>query len=587
MSIGITERVARLYSGQTFKGSAWLISPTHAVTARHCLITAGLIAEDLTLSFPSGGPTIHVSLIADNPDADVALLEVAIECRSGTLESRVLRLARRPLLQPHLHLSVAGHPGSSLNQLSAAFRIDWRVIDVNLPLPNGGPKHIYAQLGGPSVTGSSREDLKGLSGGPAWCIDDIDGADPFVAGMMLRVPALDNIFIVPFSALVGWHEIVDDAISTSPHRPDGPLCLELTRDGLVGWSSASASPGQSDILWGNASRVTSVSCRAKSAELGEDLFWALVRLIGHTSLPCLVADADEWKEAMRMQGIQTLASIVQCPRSVYRHSLAERVAEFETRDASALAEEIHAALDLWLLNKVNSIITGILNCSVPSVLDYGIDGALSDGMLQLWQDTWYPLLTGDAHLLRSVLVRLASHNEAVRVDGPALACVGKSIGPNFSMLMEPFIFALALAASGVDLAPASTGRGNLSLVTGGGDGHACGCERVKNQRISLSLPRSPTWGAALVLLPLMKEGFLGIYKKAQPMRQGGDKRPRIGEPGLPPVIVSSDRDFLVALGQGEAEVLAHVRSLHEELAGIIETRFGEEEAEKWKQRLKF
>lgn len=586
MSMGITLRVARLYSKLMFKGSAWLISSTHALTARHCVFTESLPAEELKLSFPVNGLSIRVRVVAVNVDLDVALLEVVAEDQCEDLDERVVRLARRPFLQSGLLVGVAGYPGNSLNNLAAAFRIDWRIIEVNQPLPDGGQDTIYAQLGGPSVSGATREDLKGLSGGPVWCLDDTDGDEPYAAGMMLRVPALDSIFIVPVARLLDWAQVVDDAYAQSPHRAVGPLCLELVGSSQIAWS-ALVLPPQSAELWGNSSGVTRVSCRATRKELGDDIFWALVRLIGHTDFDCSLRGVEDWKESMQVYGLQTQARMTECTGGTSKHRNIELSSKFQMITASLLAEEIHAALDQWVLNKMDNLLVGILNGSTPTHLDYHIDTDLSDTMLQIWRDIWHPVLESDAKLLRTMLVRLASYDEAAQTNGPTLAYVGKGLGPEYRMLWEPCLFALAIASSGIELAPSTLPRGNLTLIAGGAEGHACGCEKVKNQRISISLPKSPAWRTALVLLPLLKEGFLGIYRAAQPMNQGTGGLPRIGDPGLPPVIVSSDSTFLVALSRGKAEVCAHVQGLQDELAQIVKARFGEEEAEKWKQRLKF
>jgi hypothetical protein len=380
-------------------------------------------------------------------------------------------------------------------------------------------------------------------------------------------------------------QVVDDAFEQSPHEVEGPLCLELAVNGLIGWS-ASVPPLQSAELWESTRRVTSISCRATRKELGEELFWALVRLVGHTEIPCRLRGVDEWKEATRGLGFDTNARFSECNGSSRRHPVIELAAQFQHLDASAMAEEIHAPLDQWLLNKVDNRVVGILEGATPEFLDYPIDAALSESMLRLWRDSWQPGLARDPQLLRTMLVRMASHDEAAKANGPALARVGKGLGADFRMLWEPCLFALALAVSGIGLSPATLARGNVILTAGGAEGYACGCEKVQGKRITLTLPKVPSWSSVLVLLPLMQGCFLTIFKTSQTMKQGTG-RPRIGDPGLPPVIVSSEPSFLIALGQGQDEVRAHVQGIQNELAEIVNARFGTEEAEKWKQRLIF
>jgi hypothetical protein len=585
MSLGAAERVARLFVDGKFNGTAWLISPCYALTARHCLLVLGLMAESVELSFPAGGPTVRANVFASDSELDVVLLEVVIEDRCAALEERVLPLARGHFLRPDLRVGFIGYPAISERNLEAAFPLNCQIIAVDQRLPDGGSRNIYSQLGNLSAGGVNLDGLKGFSGGPAWCLDDMDRNGPYIAGIMLRVPAFDNPFMVPVSALLDWQQ-VRDAYARSPYQSNGPLCIEVVDDGLVGWS-APVSAANSDEIWKDGSCITGISCRAEPKELGDDLFWALVRLMGHREFEARFRNVGEWKDAIGAYGLRSAAHLTECATIGHRHSLSECISEFSMSNPPELAETIHAVLDRWILGRVNLLLIGVLNGSRPDFLGYPIDIALSERMLRMWQEKWLVALQSDASLLRTVLVRLASHDETSLPNGPLLARVGKGLGPEYKVLLVPCLFALALAVSGVELVPANSTRGNLSLVGGSGEGHACGCDRVRNKVINLCLPHEITWGAALVLLPLMQEPFLGIYKKHQPMRQGGRARPRVGERGLPPVIVSSDSDFLNALGGGEAQVLAHVRGLQDGLAKIVKKRFGVEEAERWKQRLRF
>jgi hypothetical protein len=578
MNIGITERVARLYSNGEFNGSAWLINPTHAITARHCVFSGCLLLERLTLSFPSG-PTVKVTVAADNSDLDVAMLEIAAEDLCTPLADRIIQLARR-LLSPEMAVGVAGHPGNSLEKLIGAYHINGRVIDIDQPLI--GQKKVFVQIGCLSVGGASVEDLKGLSGGPAW--SRMNGDGQYAAGILLSVPTLDSIFTVPISALLGWQGTLDDAYAQSPDLPEGPLCLELVGDGIVGWSAV-VPPSKSTEMWEGLNRIRSVSCRASRSELGDEMFWALVRLFAHSGIRCYLRGADEWQNAFQSLGLENDTEFNECSESAAKHSLAELAAPVQDLYSSELADIIHQALDRWLWVRIDRRIIGILGGLPSEATDYRIDTALSDRMLQLWQDEWQPILLREPTLLRTLLVRLANHDESAETKGSALARVGKGLEADFRILWEPCLFALALAASGIALTPECLTRGNFTLIPGGAEGHACGSETVRGQRIAMTLRKNfPSWRASLVLLPLMQEGFLTIYKTTQPMKQVTG-RPRIGDPGPPPVIVSSESEFLIALEQGPNEVLTYIQGLQNSLSDIISARFGEEEAGKWKQRL--
>lgn len=570
-------KFGQLLSDGNFIGTAWLLSEDLAISAYHCLVDdKKKMRTNFTIKFPK----FSIDVIPDDklidPGLDVAILIITNK-HGNNLNPLVFDMSRTPITQGD-EVYILGYPEFTQKDLPHGTPIPAKVEMIDWTVSHS--KSITM-----SYHGGVSPNVKGVSGGPLVLKSDITAA---IGIMTSKYDEVESLYATSIINIVKSFPELEPLFTNSPHTDprSNKLLIDIKIDGRVRWSSH-FTPTQSADMWTQTNPVTYFSCRATRKELGDDIFLALVRLIGHTNSDCSLRGADDWKETMRVYGLDTHARLVECSVGDSTHSQLELPAKSQEIAVSVLAEEIHAALDQWILNKVDNWLVGILNGSKATHLDYSIDTALSDTMLQFWQNEWCPALKNDANLLRNMLVRLASHDEAARADGPKLICVGKSMGPEYRVLWEPCLFALAIAASGIELTPATLTRGNLALSSCGAEGHACGCEKVRNQRISITLPKTPAWRTALVLLPLLKEGFLGIYSKAQIMNQGSGGPPRIGEPGLPPVIVSSDSTFLTALSKGEAEVRAHVQGLQDELARIVKTRFGEEEAEKWKKRLAF
>lgn len=577
MSFSIQERVARLFAGNRFQGSAWLVTPTLAISARHCVYAASLLEKDLTLSFPRGPTGLTVTVVDENPELDTVLLELA----SPGLEGRVIHLARRPLLRLHAAVTIAGHSGQSQQQMAGAATNRGQVIAIDQPLPNGG-QSVYATLSGWSSGAADHEQLKGLSGGVVWDEADTEGREVFVTGLMLRNPVWNNIFALPIAALLDWNSALSDAYERSPHRAAGALCIYQDATGGIQWS-ASLRPRESGIFWDGTNPITAINCRSSRADLGDELFWALVRLAFHCDVDCSVREHTEWAAAFNRLSGQPPYPVKECDGLHRIPTPVELFAPCEGHAAADLAQTIHTALDAWMLKSLDSTLRQILTGTRPGYLDYEIQPALRFKMATLWTE-WEKTLRGNSVLLRSVLVRLATHIENAQPQAEALSLVGPKA--DMRTFWEPTLFALALAAADIDLCFAGGTCGNVQVFGGQVEGHACGCSKIGGRAIHMQLRESVIWGVALVLLPMMREPYLGAFKRFTTM-DASSGMPRIGDRGPPPVIITGDGDFHSALEHSAGKVTEHVKHLRDELAKVIAHHFDQPRAEQWKDRLKF
>ena len=170
-------KVARLMSAGEFKGSAWLISTSHVLTAAHCVSSPdGIIFPDLTLEFHEGpcvGATVHEKDL--NLDWDMAIL--TIPEHGHALESFVTPISRRPCRREdtcYLH----GHASHDSDRNPDGFSLRADVIN---------PNHLY-RFGNVPVEviqfadTSAWRNLQGISGAPVFC--DIPGYENHAIGFV-------------------------------------------------------------------------------------------------------------------------------------------------------------------------------------------------------------------------------------------------------------------------------------------------------------------------------------------------------------------------------------------------------------------
>lgn len=580
--MNLAERVARLFSGQKPLGSAWLISPAHALTACHCIRDGDRFHGDLALRFGDEPRMARVALArpADAcKDLDVALLTV-IDHNGADLDRRVIPLSRR-MPAPSARICAVGYPQSTSSELLTPLRVDGVVGDTQASFLDATTSariqiHVTAQI-------SSFEQLTGASGGAVWLADD-EGTPggPFATAVLLRALQVlpDNVYAVPVSSIARRFEEVHRALQSSPHRVDGVLAIAAADDDRLQWSCGYA-PADAGELWSDQTAVQQFVCDASRRAIGTDCCQALLRLLIHSNLRSIhVRSCPDWEDDAACLGFSNRPSFAPYSPTAAFSALAALPAPPVCFQPDGLAEEIHGALDRGMLHRMDRELQQ--NLWGGSRQRFSIDGGLKRCMRELWQSSWLPTLERQPALLRQFLVRLASCNETESPGGLALVQVGPRLPPE--VLGDPLLFSLALSASGINIDPAKLDRGNARATTQQVPAHVCGAEKLEGVDVAIALGRAnPPWNVPLVVLPPLREPYARLWRRSISMRHRPG-RPRLDAPGLPPVIIPRDGAFLDALEKGADALVDYVRMVREEIRLQIEEHYGSAEAALWTNR---
>lgn len=162
-------KVAKLMVDGKLKGTAWLISASHALTAAHCVWTPdGVILSDVTdvtIEFHEG-PCVGVTVSETDLHSDCDMAILTISEQGHDLERLVTPLSRRPCERGDI-CYVHGHPGLDSERNPDGFSLRAEVIN---------PKHRFRFASVPVEViqfgdTSAWENLQGISGAPVfwWC----------------------------------------------------------------------------------------------------------------------------------------------------------------------------------------------------------------------------------------------------------------------------------------------------------------------------------------------------------------------------------------------------------------------------------
>lgn len=317
-------------------------------------------------------------------------------------------------------------------------------------------------------------------------------------------------------------------------------------------------PGAAEQYWGSG-RPFEVYAELSAADAGT-LVAAIARIGAHIPNFVIYArDVQGWRGAMsRLCAARELPGpdlATLCIVNDWAEPPALPV-QISTA-ASALAENIHFALDEEMLRQLHGALHEILG---PAAVEMGwpIEVALRDRLWAQWE-IWDGVLRADGAIRRRFLLLLATEQDHADLRSPLFVRVGPKILKPF--LTKPALFGLAFAVcSGHALTPSGRAPGNV--VAEGITGHACGVGWIGGRELSASRATRQQWSSGVVLLAQLKDAFLLIEGGLRFDHVAGDL-PRIGTTsrGEEPLLIGADETFLAALEAGEQSVKNYLESI--------------------------
>lgn len=203
-------------------GSAFAISATAALTARHCVYDNETPFAPLHFVLP-GGQTLPASLLEADERSDVALLALDEPLPKGWEPVALLNASECGRRTPFL---VRGYPAQ--RPFKDADQMDGHIVDAATTAFGGVP---VVALFSPQVAAPVPRDPHGFSGAPVLVALGRDGTD-FAIGL-IRWGEVDpgttlvragNVLAAPLAPLSErWPQVADALVKVTPHLAAAPL----------------------------------------------------------------------------------------------------------------------------------------------------------------------------------------------------------------------------------------------------------------------------------------------------------------------------------------------------------------------------
>jgi hypothetical protein len=377
-----------------------------------------------------------------------------------------------------------------------------------------------------------------------------------IAGLRPSTPPLSSGALARFP-----QPAANVAASPAPAAPPAPqrsLRVEQAADGRLVWSGDLEPVGAAQV-WRD-DQITAIDCGVAVADAGP-LLGALARLSGHAhNCDLYCRDRRRWEDVLIHD---YSARILPSPYVSLRfmvHDARSGAPGAMTMpyDGQALAETLHEALDVEVLDQLHHALFDCLSRTPPAPTGWPIERELSHRMWVLWS-AWRIRLDADPAMRRRFLLLLATERDTQRLGPDELCRLGPKILRPY--LLKAALFALAFTiGAGRDLVPATCYPGNISdaALTG----HASGVAWIDDREVGPDVASRP-WSTGVVLLSELKSAFQQLQGEPRLNRGFDQLRPLIDEPGPAerPLVLGGDSVFQQALIAGEqaiAEYLSRV-----------------------------
>lgn len=549
-------KFGQLLSDGNFVGTAWLLSIDLAITAHHCLFDGDNIRPNLTIKFSV--LEIEVSSYLQDSDLDVAILKIT--------NSNYNELV--PLIIPMSHTRIAlnddifigGYPNHTQSSLP-----NGTIIPAKVKSPDWTKRIVMTYHGG------EIPEIVGVSGGPLILQNDQLAAIGLICA---KFDTVQELYATSIFKIVERFPELESLLLNSPHidRRSKRLCIDQTQDNKIRWS-CSVPIDEAEKLWEDPTLVTHVSCLLPLSSPGavNDASKRLLWNGRFTEIVCYQADDTLKRLGNRYLELEAEMQPSDCQwkNPPQGSSLVNAACSLpktpEVLSQEAFVEKLNNSLDIYVLNKIHHNIEECDSGDINRIVGSDIEQVLWREMYEVWLG-WYQLLNSDAILRHQYL----SHCLLATASNKTSSRDTILLGPKTSMLRltRPTVMALALAASDIPIKPYLSNPGNFSIESN--TGHACGVDRFSGRGVLYAA--SNAWLTDVVMLPYFNLAYLLYYQQLQSMRKNPSTSPRVMDSGLPPLVLTGDLEWEMALASGKIGVKGYYQKRVDETKAFCATQ---------------
>ena len=314
-----------------------------------------------------------------------------------------------------------------------------------------------------------------------------------------------------------------------------------------------------DLLgwWENADRALNLECGLSPIDLGS-LAGAVARFVIHARQVRMETIGHSWSEWLTML-TQRSPHAHPLPSPIIGAVVAAQM-QSDIINSDAVAAELHAGMDIWMLNQVDEHLMIYLSTGSEAAnwITWRIEPSLRSEMARRW-NAWRARLRADLVLLGRLL-RLAA---CTIEDGSDNTDRQVLVGPlRMANIIRTITLALATAEAWPNSSPRSVTPGNFDNRADDGTEistiHASGADLIEGRSITL-MATLHAWQTSFVLLSELNAPASFEQASQLSLSDAGLGDMRMDAPPIPcNVILGVDASFQRALSVGRQAVVAHI-----------------------------